>query len=53
MLLITFVAINKEDMLMKDFDLKYFLKVKAVAMRRKAPSIMNHMLLNLFSTVKL
>ena len=47
---ITFLAINKED-IMKDFDLRYFLEVKAVAIRTKIPSMINHMLLSLFSKV--
>ena len=33
----TFVAISHEELLMKDFALKYFLEVKAVAIRTNSP----------------
>ena len=36
--LITFVAINYEEMLKKDFDSKYFLKVKVVVIRTDPPN---------------
>ena len=35
--LITFVAINNEESLKKDFASKYFLEVKTVAIRTKPP----------------
>ena len=46
--LITFVAINYEEMLKKDFASKYFLEVNAVVIRPNPPSLMNHMLPSLF-----
>ena len=46
--LITFVAINYEDMLKKDFTSKYFLEVNVVVIRTKPPSMINNMLPNLF-----
>ena len=46
--LITFVAINYEEMLKKDFASKYFLEVSVVAIRTNPPSMINHMLLSLF-----
>ena len=45
---ITFVAINHEEMVKKDFALKCFLEVKAVAIRTNPPSIINHTLPSLF-----
>ena len=36
---ITFVAVNHEEMLKKDFASKYLLEVKAVAIRTKLPFI--------------
>ena len=42
--LITFVAINYEEMLKKDFASKYFLEVNAVVIRTNSPSMINHML---------
>ena len=45
---ITFVAINPEEMLKNDFASKYFLEVKAVAIRINSPSMINHMLPSLF-----
>ena len=33
----TFVAISHEELLKKDFALKYFLEVKAVAIRTNSP----------------
>ena len=46
--LITLVAINYEEMLKKDFALKYFLEVHVVVIRPNPPSKINHMLLSLF-----
>ena len=46
--LITFVAINYEDMLKKDFTSKYFLEVNVVVIRTKPPSMINNMLPSLF-----
>ena len=46
--LITFVAINCEEMLKKDFALKYFLEVNVVVIRTNPPSIINNMLPSLF-----
>ena len=47
-LLITFVAINYEEMLKKDFTSKYFLEVNVVVIRTKPPSMINNMLPSLF-----
>ena len=47
-MLITFVAINYEEMLKKDFALKYFLEVNVVVIRTNPPSIINNMLPSLF-----
>ena len=44
----TFVAVNSEEMLRKDFALKYFLEVKAVAITTKTPSMINHLLPSFF-----
>ena len=44
----TFVTVNNEEMLRKDFALKYFLEVKAVAITIKTPSMINHMLSSFF-----
>ena len=41
--LITFVAINYEEMLKKDFASKYFLEANVVAIRANSPSVINHM----------
>ena len=46
--LITFVAINYEEMLKKDFTSKYFLEVNVVVIRTNPPSVINHMLPSLF-----
>ena len=46
--LITFVAINYEEMLKKDFATKYFLEVNVVVIRPNPPSMINHMLPSLF-----
>ena len=51
--LITFVAINYEEMLKKDFASKYFLEVSVVVIRTNPPtpppsSMINHMLPSLF-----
>ena len=46
--LITFVAINYEEMLKKDFTSKYFLEVNVVVIRTKPPSMINNMLPSLF-----
>ena len=46
--LITFVAINYEEMLKKDFALKYFLEVSAVVIRTNPPSMINIALPSLF-----
>ena len=46
--LITFVAINYEEMLKKDFASKYFLEVNVVVIRTNPPSMINHMLPSLF-----
>ena len=47
--LITFVAINYEEILKKDFVSKYFLKVNVVVIRTDPPSSMiNNMLPSLF-----
>ena len=35
----------EQSLLMEDFVLKYFLVIKAVAMRTKTPSVINQMLL--------
>ena len=40
-MLITFVAINYEEMLKKDFALKYFLEVNVVVIRTNPPSKIN------------
>ena len=40
--LITFVTINYEEMLKKDFVSKYFLEVNAVVIRTNPPSMVNH-----------
>ena len=45
--LITFVAINYEEMLKKDFTSKYFLEVNVVVIRTNPPSMIN-MLPSLF-----
>ena len=47
-LLITFVAINYEEILKKDFSWKYFFEVNVMVIRINAPSIINHMLPSLF-----
>ena len=39
--LITFVAINYEEMLKKDFASKYFLEVNVVVIRTNPPSKIN------------
>ena len=46
--MITFVAINYEEMLKKDFTSKYFLEVNVVVIRTNPPSMINNMLLSLF-----
>ena len=46
--LITFVAINYEEMLKKDFASKYFLEVNVVVIRTNPPSMINNMLPSLF-----
>ena len=46
--LITFVAINYEEMLKKDFASKYFLELNIVVIRTNPPSRINHMLPSLF-----
>ena len=46
--LITFVAINYEEMLKKDFTSKYFLEVNVVVIRTNPPSMINNMLPSLF-----
>ena len=46
--LITFVAINYEEMLKKDFASKYFLEVIVVVIRTNPPSMIDHMFLSLF-----
>ena len=47
LVLVTLVAINSEEMLKKDFTSKYFLEVRAVAIRTKNP-VNNYLLLILF-----
>ena len=47
-MLITFVAINYEEMLNKDFASKYFLEVNVVVIRTNFLSMINHMLRSLF-----
>ena len=42
--LITFVAINYEEMLKKDFASKYLLEVNVVVIRPNPPSMTDHML---------
>ena len=44
----TFVTVNNEEMLRKDFALKYFLEVKTVAIKTKTASMINHMLSSFF-----
>ena len=46
--LITFVAINYEEILKKDFASKYFLEVNVVVIRTKPPSMIDHVLPSLF-----
>ena len=46
--LITFVVINYEEMLKKDFSSKYFLEVNVVVIRAKPSSMINNMLPSLF-----
>ena len=46
--LITFVAINYEETLKKDFASKYFLEVNIVVTKTNPPSVTNHMLPSLF-----
>ena len=46
--MITFVAINYEEMLKKDFTSKYFLEVNVVVIRTNPPSMINNMLPSLF-----
>ena len=46
--LITFVAINSEEILKNDFVLKYFLEVNVVVIRTNPPSMINNMLPSLF-----
>ena len=46
--MITFVAINYEEMLKKDFTSKYFLEVNVVVIRTNLPSMINNMLPSLF-----
>ena len=46
--MITFVAINYEEMLKKDFPSKYFLEVNVVVIRTNPPSMINNMLSSLF-----
>ena len=46
--LITFVAINYEEILKKDFALKYFLEASVVVIRTNPPSMINNMLSSLF-----
>ena len=46
--LITFIAINYEETLKKDFASKYFLEVSAEVIRTNPPSMINHMLPSLF-----
>ena len=48
MVLMTFVAISHEELLKKDFALKYFLEVRAVAIRTNSPLVINHLLSSLF-----
>ena len=46
--LVTFVAINYEEMLKKDFASKYFLEVNVVVIRADPLSMITHMLPSLF-----
>ena len=46
--LITFAAINYEEMLRKDFTSKYFLEVNVVVIRTKPSSMISNMLASLF-----
>ena len=46
--LITFVAINNEEMLKKDFASKYFLEVNVVVIRTNHASMINSVLPSLF-----
>ena len=46
--LITFVAINYEEILKKDFASKYFLEVNVVVIRTNPPSVIKNMLPRLF-----
>ena len=46
--LISFVAINYEEIVKKDFSSKYFLEVNLVVIRTNPPSMTNHMLQSLF-----
>ena len=48
LVLITFVAINYEEMQKKDFASKYFLELNVVVTRTNPPSMINHMLPSLF-----
>ena len=48
LVLITFVAINYEEMLKKDFASKYFLEVNVVVIRTNPHSMNNRMLPSLF-----
>ena len=47
-MLITFVAINYEEMLNEDFASKYFFEVSVVVIRTNLPSMISHMLPSLF-----
>ena len=46
--LMTFVGINYEEMLKKDFASKNFLEVDVVVIRTNPPLMINHMLPSLF-----
>ena len=46
--MITFVAINYEEMLKKDFTSKYFLEINVVVIKTNPPSVINNMLSSLF-----
>ena len=46
--LMIIVAINYEEMLKKEFTLKYFLEVSVVIIRTNPPSMINRMLPSLF-----
>ena len=43
-----FVARSHEELLKKDFALKYFLEVKAMAITTNPPLVINHLLPSLF-----